>query len=884
MHRSIISVAATIMIAMCAAPAAYASAATPTAAPITTQLPRNVVPSHYAVSLSPDAKAGTFVARTVITLDFKELSSSITLNAAGLAFSSATLLDEGTQSPVIASNIVLDTARQIATFTFAKPVGRGRHRLALEYAGKIGTQPVGLFSLDYDNKEGHQRALYTQFENSDARRVVPSWDEPNYKATFALDVTVPTSDMAVSNMPAASSIDLGDGRKRVTFATTPRMATYVLFFGLGQFERATAKVDDTEIGVVTQKGALSQAQFALESTKSVLAEYNDYFGVRYPLPKLDNVAAPGRSQFFGAMENWGGIFTFEYAMLLNPAISTQADKQSVFKTLAHEMAHQWFGDLVTMQWWDELWLNEGFASWMENRTTAKLHPEWNTAMSSVRVRESAMQLDAIATTHPVVQHIETVEQASSAFDFITYLKGESVIRMLEAYVGPDAWREGVRAYMKDHAYGNTVSDDLWKTVERAAGKPITAIAHDFTLQPGIPMISVGDAVCADGATTVTLTQGEFSQDQPQKAPLSWRVPVVVQTIGGATMRALLSDGKVTLHLDGCGPLLVNSGQSGYYRTLYAQRAFTELATAFGTLAPIDQLGLMSDAWSLGLAGEQDASSFLDLASGTPLDADTQIWSKIAGVFDAINDHYEADPTRQRKFASYAIARLAPKLAQLGWTARQGEPEPYAILRSSLIGTLSDLGDPLVIAEARRRYAARAEDPTAVPVALRKTILRVVARHADAATWDGLHAAARTETSQLIKDQFYDLLSSSIDPRLSKLALELALTDEPGATNSPQMILRVAALHPDQAFDFALAHLPEVNAKIDSTAVIRYFPSLAEGTADPAMLGKLDAYAKANLPEEARRNVDTAMASIRYRIKVRSERLPAIDTWLVAHQN
>jgi len=519
---------------------------------------------------------------------------------------------------------------------------------------------------------------------------------------------------------------------------------------------------------------------------------------------------------------------------------------------------------------------------MESRTSAKLHPEWNTALSAVAVREGAMQRDAIATTHPVVQHIATVEQASQAFDNITYSKGESVIRMLEAYVGPDAWRGGVRAYMKAHAYTNTVSDDLWRNIDKAAGKPVSAIAHDFTLQPGIPMISVGDAVCADGKTTFALTQGEFSQDQPDKKALSWRVPVIAQTVGGTPARILVENGKATMTVPGCGPVLVNAGQSGYYRTLYSAPAFAALAGSFAKLAPIDQLGLMSDAWSLGLAGQQSASSFLDLAAATPLNADTQVWGKIAGVFDAINSHYKATPERQQKFARFAIARLAPVLAQIGWTARAGEPEPNANLRNQLIGTLSDLGDPAVIAEARRRYAARDSDPSAIPAPLRKTILAVVAQHADAATWDGLRASAQGEKSQLIKNQYYDLLASADDEALAKRALDLALTDEPGATNSPSMIGRVAFSHPDLAFDFAIAHMKEVNDRVDGPSRSRYFPDLARSSADPAMIAKVTAYADANLAASARREADTAVASIKYRIKVRSERLPAIDQWLSQH--
>src|SRR5690606_16856233 len=338
----------------------------------------------------------------------------------------------------------------------------------------------------------------TQFENSDARRFIPSWYEPGFKATFDLAITVPEAEIAVSNMPVASSKPLGHGLKQVVCQTTPNMSTYLLFVATGDFERVALKHDaGTEIGVVTQKGKVEQARFALEGSRDVLREYNDYFGVPYPLPKLDNIASPGSSQFFSAMENWGAIYTFEYALLLDPTISTQRDKQRVFSTDAHEIAHQWFGDLVTMSWWDDLWLNAGFATWMAARTTRKLHQEWNTHLYSVDGCEPALSRHAAVTTHPVLQLVRTVGKARQEFDSITYQKGGAVIRMLEGYVGADAWRDGVRSYMKTHAYGNTVSDDLWRAVQAAAGKPILDIAHDFTLQPGVPLIRVASATCAD---------------------------------------------------------------------------------------------------------------------------------------------------------------------------------------------------------------------------------------------------------------------------------------------------------------------------------------------------------------------------------------------------
>lgn len=849
----------------------------------TTQLPRDVRPTHYEVAIDPDAAALAFKGNVAISIDVLQPTASITLNAVDLKVTSARLSQSKGGTPLATPKIEISEAAQTATFTFDKPIPHGSYRLELEYTGKIGTQAAGLFAIDYDSPAGRKRALYTQFEAADARRMIPSWDEPAYKATFALRVNVPNSQMAVSNMPVAKQTDLGDGRSRVQFQPSPKMSTYLLFLGLGEFERQTTKVDATEIGVVTKQGAISQAAFVLESSARVLREYNDYFASPYPLPKLDNIAAPGSSRFFGAMENWGAILTFEYAMLLDPSISTQADKQQAFSIAAHEIAHQWFGNLVTMQWWDDLWLNEGFASWMAGRTTERLHPEWNTALAAVNARERAMERDALATTHPVVQRVETVAQANQAFDAISYSKGEAVIRMLEAYVGPEAWRDGVRRYTKAHAYGNTRSGDLSREIEAAARQPVTAIAQDFTLQPGVPLVRVQDAVCTGGNTKLRLTQAEFSRDMPNKKPLTWRVPVTIKPLGAATpVRHLLSGGKGTMSVPGCGPIIVNAGQSGYYRTLYQPAQFAEIASNFSSIAPIDQLGILSDSWALGLAGQQRATDFLALTLATPATTDPQVWGKIAAVFGKLNEYYDGESQRQESFRKFAIARLAPVFAQIGWIARSGEPDTVTILRNQLIETLSAHGDAKVIAEARRRYAAPAAD-NALPASLRKTVFSVVARHADVATWEKLHAAALAEKTPLVKDQLYFLLSTSEDEALARRALELALTDEPGATNSPAMISGVSQLHPDLAFDFAMSHLAAVNDKLDAPSRSVYFPSLGSRSADAAMIGKINAYANEHLPADARRSAATAVANINDRIRVRSEQLPAIDAWLASRK-
>jgi len=451
---------------------------------------------------------------------------------------------------------------------------------------------------------------------------------------------------------------------------------------------------------------------------------------------------------------------------------------------------------------------------------------------------------------------------------------------VEEYVGRKAWADGVRLYMKKYAYGNAVSDDLWTQIEVAARKPVKAIAHDFTLQPGVPLIRVESALCSKGSTTLKLSQGEFSRDHPEKKPLRWRVPVIVQQLGTTpSYRTLVRNGAATITIPGCAPVIVNAGQSGYYRTLYAAGHFSQLAANFTALNPIDQLGLLSDSWSLGMTGLQSPADFLDLAKSTPLSADPKVWGQIAGVFAALDRNYETDPAHRATFRKFAIGRLAPKLAQVGWIAQANEPDTFAILRNELIETLGGLGDAAVIGEARRRAAARAADPAALPGALRRTVLGVVAAHADAAAWDQMHAAALAEKVPLVRDQLFQLLAAAEDPELARKGLALALTGEPGETGGAAMIRRASVLHPDMAVDFALDNLAVVNTKMDSEARSRYIPALARGSLDPAMIAKLNAYAEKYLAPTARREVKASVANISYRIKAARERLPLIDAWL-----
>ncbi|MEQ7664997.1 M1 family metallopeptidase [Xanthomonas nasturtii] len=857
--------------------AASTTAAISTA--VTTQLPRTARPSHYAIEITPHAEKMSFDGKVRIDVEVLTATDAIVLQAAQLTFGKAALAAAGGKP--VAAKVTADAEAQTASIATGAALAPGKYVLTLDYSGMIGTQANGLFALDYPTAQGTRRALFTQFENSDARRFVPAWDEPNFKATFDLVINAPAGQLAVSNMPVASSTPGADGRTRIAFQTSPKMSTYLLFFSMGDFERATVKADNgTEIGVVALKGKLSQAQFALQSSRDVLHEYNAYFGIPYPLPKLDNIAAPGSSQFFGAMENWGAIFTFERFLLLDPAVSTISNKQDVFTFAAHEIAHQWFGNLVTMAWWDDLWLNEGFANWMEARTTAKLHPEWDIDKTGPAYKSrNAMPLDAYGTTHPVVQHVATVEQASQAFDTITYDKGEAVISMLEDYVGSDNWRSGVRQYLQQHRYGNAVTGQLWEQIDKVApGKQFIDIAHDFTQQPGVPLIKASTR-CDAGTTTLTLEQGEYTIDRPNKTPLAWRVPVTVRDGAGKTQRVLV-DHTAQLKLPGCdAPVLVNAGQKGYYRTLYSPAQFKALSARLTTLPAVDQLGILLDTGALAKVGLQPDADLLDLTASVPADAAPDLWQVASGTFVGLDYLFENNAAGRTAWRRHALARLAPVFARYGWEDRNGDSAQVKKLRAQLITSLSSLDDPAVIAEAQRRFVAFQANPASLSPELRSTVLGIVARHADAATWKMLQTMAQKETSAMVRDKYYLYLAQAKDPALAARALALALTSEPGATNAASMIRVVAKEHPELAFDFAVAHRSQVDTLVDSTSRARYYPGLADGSFDLKTVDKIKAYADKYIAPTSRREAETAISTIQTRVKLRDQRVPQIVAWL-----
>jgi len=840
------------------------------------RLPTDVVPVHYDIHLEPNAAALTFLGRETIDIVVQQETKSIVLNALDLAVSEAAL-DGGPPAEV-----TVDAAAQTVTLAFKDPLATGPHRLALAFSGRIGTSAAGLFALDYSTDDGTRRLLTMQLEPIDGRRVAPMWDDPATKATFSLEVVIPKEQVAFSNMPEASNRIVGDTR-HVRFQPTPKMSSYLLHLSVGDLERVSRTIEGVDVGIVTRRGAGAMAKFALDATAEILPWFNDYFGTPYPLPKLDMIAAPGQSSFFGAMENWGAILYFEPLLLVDPARSSQSDRQAVFEVIAHEVAHQWFGNLVTMHWWDDLWLNEGFATWMSGKVTNTLHPEWKPWLQVVAgSREYAMQLDAGSATHPIVHPVNSLEAVSQAFDSIAYSKGQAVIRMIEDAVGEVAFRNGVRSYMRKHAYANTVTDDLWRELETASGKPITAIARDFTLQPGVPLVTVESAECIAGTTTLTLTQSRFETDAKATEPVAWRIPIRARSIDGGREASVImeKDARASLSIPGCAPVVVNAGQSGYFRTLYPPAQLARLRTAFAEVQEIDQLGLLSDALALGSTGIVPATSYLDFVGYVPAESDPLIWSLVARRLAAIDRVFDGSP-EQADWRKLARARIEPQFALVGWTARPGQTDVSAILRESLITSLGVLDDEQVIAEATGRFEREASDPKALPAAIRQPTLDVTARHASVATWEQMLARARTETNPVEKQRAYVRLGAALNPALAQRALDLALGGEPPVTTSPAIIASVASLHPELAFDFALANEQKVLALVEASSRHSYIPQLARSSADPVLAAKLRDYMLRSIPEGGRQDAEQAIAEILRRARSFSHNRPEYEAWVKA---
>jgi aminopeptidase N len=846
------------------------------------KLPKEVVPTDYSIRIIPNIDAFTFTGAETVKLKVRSPVHQLVLNALELEITEASL--DGQVLP--RSALKVDKEKELITLALTSEPSPGDHTLALGFSGKINQQGQGLFYMRYQEQgSGAQKIMLgTQFEATDARRFFPCWDEPAFRARFQLTVVLPENWLAVSNMPVDSEKEI-DGGKEVRFSATPPMSSYLNVFIAGELDLIQSRSGPTQIRVIAPKGKAELGRYALEATTQILQYYNDYFGVPYPLPKLDQIALPGG--FGGAMENWGGITYYESGLLFDPKSSSAATKQDIYEVLAHEMAHQWFGDLVTMAWWDNLWLNEGFASWMGSKCTAHFNPQWevwlqrNLPRDPTRrvgiAKEQAMEGDARSTTHPIHQRIATEAEANSAFDDITYKKGQSFLRMLESFLGENVFRDGIRRYIAARKYSNSTTADLWNALSEASKKPVADIAAGWTEQPGFPVVEVK----REAGGKVRLTQERFVVNLKNAPPLEWKIPLTYSVIGQAPSSLLMtSKTDVLENIPPDRALKVNVRGAGNYRVEYDEPSWILLLQALPKLGVEDRVNLLSDAWALVQADRAPVSLYFELVEKLPSSTEIAEREQIINVLDFINGLLVGNPERG-KFQRYARSLLRPTFTTLGWEPRAHEPATAANLRASLINALGELTDPEIVAGCRERFAKYLENPASLAPDLRPAVFAVVGRYADEKTWTKLHELGVRTTSIEEKQNYYNALACATDPKLMTKTLSIALTDELPTSRATFLVPRVArdGDHPDIAWEFAAANMKALLAKTDAAASNRYAPALFTFFSDDSRAGELKTYAKNNLPLESAREVAKAVDEIQFRAEFQRRLTSQLNAWI-----
>jgi aminopeptidase N len=837
------------------------------------QLPKTVVPSDYTISLTPDLGSFTFKGHVAIKVIVLAQSRTITLNALDLKIASATLTAAGGASRTLESS--LDAAHQTLTLTSPTNIEPGAYDIAIDYSGLINAEPQGLFYDKYPTAKGEKILLGTQMEPTDARRMLPCWDEPVFRATFQLSVDVPANFTAFSNTPA-ERVNVGKMVKHVDFARTPKMASYLVVFVAGEMDRISGMADGTHISVAATDGRQAGMDYALKSTAQILPFYNSYFGIKFPLPKLDQLALPGG--FSGAMENWGGITYNETALLYDPAKSADDRKQRVFEVIAHEMAHQWFGDLVTMAWWDNLWLNEGFASWMGTKATDAFNPTWKMWLQANADRERAMSLDARKTTHPIQQPVANESDANDAFDDITYLKGQSFIRMLETYLGEDVFRAGIRDYMQLHQYGSTTTGDLWVALEKSSGKPVSKLAAAWTTQPGFPLISVKADPCKDGARVVRMSQEHFTVDDSSDATRRWPVPISFGA-GAARTAVLLEGDSGTASVADCkSTLVVDPEATGYYRVQYSSSMQAEIVALLPTLPATARLKILSDNWALAAAGRADLRSYFDLVSRLGDEPERAVWEQVTGRLEFLDGLADPNTPEQKAIRSYGIALLHRPFARLGWEPKPGEGDQVAQLRATLIDTLAALGDASVIAEAQKRFAQFVVQPSSLPASLKPTIVHIAGANADEKVYAQLQKLAADALTTEDRLMFYQGLWAA--HRLELASLSLATAIDP---KTPQLVVErvVGAVARDGnqrvlAWQFTKSHVDEILKRMPMFRRNQFLGGVIGNSTDQADADDLIAIAARALPPDAQTEAQRSADGIRSRATIKSRLMPQLD--------
>ncbi|HTW32700.1 MAG TPA: M1 family aminopeptidase [Candidatus Sulfotelmatobacter sp.] len=739
------------------------------------RLPETARPQNYKLKFTPNLDAAKFEGDETIAIQVLKPTSEITLNSADIDFHDVTITSGGATQK---ATVTPQKDKEMVVLAVAKPLAAGPATIHITYAGILNSEMRGLY-LGKDDK-GRKYAA-TQFEATDARRAFPSFDEPDYKATFDITAVAPKGMVAISNQKILSDTDGPGDKHTVRFATTPKMSSYLAALVVGNFEYIEGEADGIPIRVWGTPGKKDMGKFALEVAEMAIKYYDHYFAIKYPYGKLDLVGLPDFSA--GAMENTGCITFREVLLQIDEKQGSIGLKKTIATVITHEMAHQWFGDLVTMKWWDDIWLNEGFATWMESKPVEAWKPEWQIDLDDVSNTNGTLNTDSLANTRPIHQAAETPDQIQELFDGIAYGKAASVLRMLESYLGEETFRAGVNAYLKQHQYGNATAEDFWDAQAKTSKKPVDQIMPTWVKQPGAPILNV-KTQCSKNSTSVTLSQKRYYSDRTAfEAPNDqlWQIPLCMKgsASGNDKKCELMTKKEETFSLPGCSTwVLGNAGATGYYRVGYQPEAVRSLAADAETkLTPAERIDLQGDIWASVRIGREPVGDYLAFAQGLQGDKNRAVIDDVLGRLDYIDRYLVSDSDRDT-YRAWLRQYLSPMMKEVGWEPKPGENVEQKELRSRIIGALGyDARDPEVLAEARKVAEKALADPASVDPEVAGTAFALAALNGDSTFYDKVMAALKNPKSP---EQYYTYLYTLPqfgDPKLLERTLDYAVSPD-----------------------------------------------------------------------------------------------------------
>ncbi len=745
-----------------------------------TRLPKTVLPSHVRLVLDLDPAADTFSGQVRMRLLALQAVPAIVLHAHHLQADAAVLARAGMRRSLsVQADAATQTWRLVPTD--GRPIAAGAWTLNIRYRGQVQKTGEGLYAVNYRIGGQPARMLATQLEAVQARRLLPVFDEPVFRSVFEVQVRAPQGLQVLSNMPLKRQNPVAGTAGASTlhqFAPTPPMPSYLLALAVGRFDVLTDEVDGIPLRIFTAPGKREEAQLAMAATRQLLPYYRRYFGRPYALPKLDQLAVPGTRE--GAMEDWGLISYIEDTLLFDPSRSDEDTRRRVFAIVAHEIAHQWFGNLVSPASWEEIWLNEAFATWMQNKATAHFHPEWQTQLRTRRNLERTMARDATTATRAIRSGPVSEASVFEVFDGVTYNKGGAVLSMLEEWLGEDRFQQGLVAYMAERAYKPATAGDLWAHIGRAAGQQtdaVAAVAASWTNQPGLPALSISQR-CEAGQTQVALRQQRFSS-QPEALPGGpWLMPLRL-LYGQQAKTLLLTGAEQSLSFAGCEPLpmLANAGGRGYYRVDYAPELRTRLVASFNTLAPADRVALVADSYALAHAGRTPMAEHLALLAAVPQATDS---SRAALYAMALTQWQALDvalvgTAAQEPLRAAGRALFGPELQRLGWAPAAGEDGETQTLRADLVRSLARFEHAPTLAAAQARFEAARAGAASVAPSMRPAVLEATGRSATEAQFDALLQALRSTDRQEERWNLLHALAAGKEPQRAQRLLDEALS-------------------------------------------------------------------------------------------------------------